>query len=230
MKRKDGENQANRQRLGNSQLPWCLLVRGPLRPLTASPSPSLAFPQSLHNSKNISHVSRRCQTSRSCGQEKNSRTEDNSFNLTTDPFGRVGWGQNTRRYSVTLQQPCGAGATAPPLHDEEAEPQRSHRTHWTVVRPGSSRAGAGACWPQSLGARPQGHPAWALGRGATPPDQHEHEHTTQAGSRLINLSQGNICDELCSSSDASVNCTRVRGCYAGKKGEAHGRRGLLQGP
>lgn len=179
--------------------------------------------------------------------------------LTADPFGRVGWGQNTRRYSVTLQQLCGAGATAPPLHDEEAEPQRSHRTHWTVVQPGSSRAGAGARWPQSLGAQPQGHPAWtpshratppghsatgpprlgarprghptwALGRGATPPDQHEHEHTTQAGSRLINLSQGNICDELCSSSDASVNCTRVRGCYAGKKGEAHGRRGLLQGP
>lgn len=144
-------------------------MRSPLRPLTASPSPSLAFPQSLHNSKNISHVSRRCQTSRSCGQEKNSRTEDNSFNLTADPFGRVGWGQNTRRYSVTLQQPCGAGATAPPLHDEEAEPQRSHRTHWTVVRPGSSRAGAGARWPQSLGARPQGHPAWTPSHRATPP-------------------------------------------------------------
>lgn len=90
--------------------------------------------------------------------------------------------------------------------------------------------GRPATGPPHLGTRPQGHPAWALGRGATPPDQHEHEHTTQAGSRLINLSQGNICDELCSSSDASVNCTRVRGCYAGKKGEAHGRRGLLQGP
>lgn len=121
--------------------------------------------------------------------------------------------------------PPGHLATGPPCLDAQPQGHPAWTLSHRATPPGRSATG-----PPHLGARPQGHPACALGRGATPPDQHEHVHTTQAGSRLINLSQGNICDELCSSSDASVNCTRVRGCYAGKKGEAHGRRGLLQGP